>query len=29
LLLDPIDFVALYQQRVAQQQSQPAAPPAA
>jgi preprotein translocase subunit SecB len=29
LLLDPIDFVALYQQRVAQQQGQQPATPAA
>jgi preprotein translocase subunit SecB len=29
LLLDPIDFVALYQQRMAQGQAPPAAPPAA
>jgi preprotein translocase subunit SecB len=28
LLLDPIDFVALYQQRMAQVQAPPAAPPA-
>ena len=28
LLLDPIDFVALYQQRIAQAQAQPPAPPA-
>jgi preprotein translocase subunit SecB len=28
LLLDPVDFVALYQQRMAQMQAQPAAPPA-
>jgi preprotein translocase subunit SecB len=28
LLLDPVDFVALYQQRVAQMQAQPAAPAA-
>jgi preprotein translocase subunit SecB len=29
LLLDPVDFVALYQQRIAQMQAQqPSAPPA-
>ena len=27
LLLDPVDFVALYQQRMAQMQQQPAAAP--
>jgi preprotein translocase subunit SecB len=29
LLLDPIDFVALYQQRMAQMQAPPAPPPTA
>ncbi|MND08512.1 Protein-export protein SecB [compost metagenome] len=29
LMLDPIDFVALYQQRIAQMQAQPTPPPAA